>query len=85
MLKGTFSDTYFTVIIFHCADREGFIPNHTFSSVYTTEGKWQPDPADYKCTVEPITKGIVLELLLCMDDSKEFLFPFKFGTNYIRV
>ena len=36
-----------TVISFHCA--KGFTPNHTITSVCTSEGKWNPDPTQYKC------------------------------------
>ena len=36
-----------STIKFHCTD--GFTPNHTITSVCTSEGKWTPDPAKHDC------------------------------------
>ena len=37
-----------STITFHCA--KGLTPNHTVSSVCTSEGKWEPDPTQHTCS-----------------------------------
>ena len=42
------NETHNTLVIsLHCA--EAFTPNHTFTTVCTNEGKWNPDPTEHKC------------------------------------